>query len=62
MPRHRPVIPARIALVILALVLGLPLAGALWSGRPLAEFTRFPPPLKELPRFASVCPPRSSWN
>ncbi len=43
MPR---VIPARIALLILGLVLGLPLAGALFAGRALAEFTRFPPPLE----------------
>ncbi len=46
MSLRRPILPASFALVILALVLGLPLAGARWSGRPLAEFTRFPPPLE----------------
>lgn len=46
MSLRRPAIPATIALVVLALVLGLPLAGARWSGRPLAEFLQFPPPLE----------------
>lgn len=36
----------RIAFLILALVLALPLAGALFAGRTLAEFTAFPPPLE----------------
>jgi hypothetical protein len=43
MPR---VISARISLLILALVLALPLAGGLFAGRTLAEFTQFPPPLE----------------
>ncbi len=38
-------VPAGLALLTLALVLGLPLAGGLFAGRPLAEFTSFPPPL-----------------
>jgi hypothetical protein len=40
------IIPARIALPILALMLALPLAGGLSAGRTLAEFTQFPPPLE----------------
>ncbi len=40
------VIPASISLLILALVLVLPLVGGLFAGRPLAEFTQFPPPLE----------------
>jgi hypothetical protein len=40
------VTPAKIAILILALVLALPLAGGLFAGRSLAEFTQFPPPLE----------------
>ncbi len=34
----------KLTVLILALVLGLPLVGALLAGRTMAEFTRFPPP------------------
>lgn len=42
----QPAIPARPTLLIFALVLALPLAGALFAGRSLAEFIQFPPPLE----------------
>ncbi len=38
-------VPPRGILALTALALTLPLAGALCAGRPLAEFTQFPPPL-----------------
>ncbi|HEY1111778.1 MAG TPA: hypothetical protein VGE76_24195 [Opitutaceae bacterium] len=44
------------ALAVLGAVLGLPLAGALAAGRPLAEFTEFPPrvSIPEYTRFSAV--------
>jgi hypothetical protein len=39
-------IAARVTFLIPALVLALPLAGGHLAGRPLAEFTAFPPPLE----------------
>lgn len=54
MPR---VIPPSIAFAVFALVLGLPLVGALVAGRTLAEFTSFPPPLEIPADYVRVSQP-----